>query len=133
MYTENQSWGAGIGHLGIWKDDHIRYRGVAGYASVNLAYYRTTIDGDPGRGVDFNLQGLGLLQSLVFRIQESRFYAGLEYMYFGAETKFDVQTHIRDLPPIESKGSDGGLGALIQYDSWDNIFTPNRGIRAGVL
>ena len=36
--TENGTWGVFGGHLGIWKDDRIRYTGGAGYVSVNLDY-----------------------------------------------------------------------------------------------
>ncbi len=39
MYTENGSWGVVGAHSGVWKEDHIRYLGVAFYGSLNLTYY----------------------------------------------------------------------------------------------
>ncbi len=33
MGTENGTWGAGAYHMGVWKDDTIRYLGAMGYTS----------------------------------------------------------------------------------------------------
>ena len=37
--TENGTWGAGGFHMGIWKEDTIRYVGALFYADVNLDFY----------------------------------------------------------------------------------------------
>ncbi|MCU7960184.1 MAG: hypothetical protein KZQ58_09330 [gamma proteobacterium symbiont of Bathyaustriella thionipta] len=65
--TENGTWFAGGGHLGIWRQDTIRYMGAAGYASVNMDYY-----GNNGqlqqRAIRFNSKALMFLQELKFRV-----------------------------------------------------------------
>ena len=74
-YTENNTWFTGGGYFGFWKDDHIRYRGVTGYADVKLKYY--------GRGdgfldehpAEFTIRAFGFVQQAIFRLGESRLYA----------------------------------------------------------
>ena len=63
-YTENDSWFVGGGHLGIWKDDHVRYTGVLGYADLNLAFYAGN-QSDGFDGFDFEIQGTFIDQELI--------------------------------------------------------------------
>lgn len=58
FYTQNESWAAGIGHLGIWKNDRIRYKIGAGLGSINLDYYGKGIF--PERSRRFNVQLMGI-------------------------------------------------------------------------
>ena len=63
-YTENDSWFVGGGHLGIWKDDHVRYAGVLGYADLNLTFYAGN-QSDGFGGFDFEIQGTFIDQELI--------------------------------------------------------------------
>ena len=79
-YTENKTWLAGAGYFGFWKDDHIRYRGAAGYADVNLKYYGKGGDFLNNHPADFSIKAFGLVQQAIFRIRESRFLIGGKYV-----------------------------------------------------
>ena len=128
MYTANDSWGAGGGHAGFWRDDRIRYRGGLGYASLNLTYY-------PGilvESVDFNLDGAGLMQEISFRVKNTELFLGARYIFAKTTAAIEIPLDSLDLEPWEIDNRVGGLGALASYDSRDNIFTPGKGIQAGI-
>lgn len=71
--TDNGTKFMGGGHLGVWKNDHIRYMGGIGKADVNLTTYRNSRDdgGSSSNGIDFNLDGDFLFQQIQFRLRES--------------------------------------------------------------
>ncbi len=127
--TENNSWLAGGGHFGSWKQDSIRYTGAAGYGSFNLRFYGI----DPDReifddgGLAFNIEGLFLYQELTFRIKESDFFIGGRYTYFNSQTDVDLFGDIPGIPRETLDDSTAGLGLIINYDSRDNILSPNNG------
>jgi hypothetical protein len=74
--TDNDTWAGGGFHFGSWHEDHIRYAGAAGMASVNLKFYgggdvRKTSD-----GLDYNLKGWLLFQQLMFRVSGTHAFVG---------------------------------------------------------
>jgi hypothetical protein len=121
-YTENGTWIAGGGHLGIWKDGNIRYTGFAGLTNVNLDFYV----GD--RPFAFNIDGAFLLQDVKFRLGSSDAFLGAAYSYFDSKTTFDLPGLPEgvDNPMLES--SLAGLAGHLYWDSRDTIFTPNKGV-----
>ncbi len=119
--TENGTWGAGGFHLGIWKEDTVRYVGALGYASVNYDLYGPL---DKPRPV--TVEGAVLLQQLTFRLGESDFFAGANYKMVSSTAKANTP-----LPPPAGNGKEvqsGGASGILEYDSRDNIFTTNRGL-----
>jgi hypothetical protein len=131
MATENGSWGFGGGHLGIWAEDRLRYLGGIGGASVNLKYYGIG-DALGNDGKKYTLSGGGLAQELSARLGVSDFFAGARYTFFRVKSRFDTGEEIPEAGKKEFTSNNGGLGAILGYDSRDNIFTPNRGINAKV-
>jgi hypothetical protein len=132
FYTESSSWAVGGGHFGVWKNGHIRYRGGAGAVSANLSYYREPLLPSGPERLNFNIKAFGLIQEIIFRLGESDFLAGASYGYARTRVEFDVPV---DLPEISDKDFEtdiGGLGAVLYYDTRDNMFTPNSGIYAGI-
>jgi len=124
MGTENGTWGAGGYHMGIWKDDTVRYLGAAGYMSPNLDFYV----GD--QAIPFNLESPFLLQQVIVRLGDSHFFAGGNYKF--SSTKASPDTDI-PLPPLLGNGVEtqaGGASGILEYDSRDNIFTPNIGLNS---
>jgi hypothetical protein len=117
--TENGTWAAGGYHLGIWRDDTIRYRGAAGYADVNIAFYRDS------RALDFNIATPILSQELDFRVGKSDFFLGGRY--FFTSTTATRESGPPGLLPDAVDTRVGGLGLVTRYDNRDNIFSPNRG------
>jgi len=123
--TENGTWAAGAFHLGIWREDTVRYLGGVGYASVNYDLY-----GPAGRGVPVNVEGAGLLQQAMFRMGKSDFFAGANYKLIAATAKAEW---LSTLPPPAGEGVEvvsGGASPILEYDTRDNIFTPNHGINS---
>lgn len=129
LATENGTWGVFGGHLGIWNDDRIRYTGGAGYVSVNLDYYGLVSE-ILGRPFAFNIEGFGLVQDLQFRIADTPLFLGARYVYFQNTVGFERLLPIPGVEPRELDSAIGGLGAVATYDSRDNFFTPNTGIKA---
>ena len=125
MYTESKSWGTFLLHQGIWKDDRIRYLGVAGYISLNMTLYREA----PNLGeqsFDFNMKGAFLIQQMIFRLGETNFFAGGRYSFFKSTSTFlDEEAPI---DPLELDTKTGALGPVLAFDRRDNTFTPNQGM-----
>lgn len=130
--TENSTWAAGGFHFGSWKKDKIRYTGGIVYPSVNLAFYGSDGSSNPilKKGLDYNLEGWFLFQEIVFRIKESNYFLGPRFIYYNADSKFDLP--FDGIPSWQFNVKSYGIGLEAAYDSRDNIFTPNSGIRADI-
>lgn len=115
--TENGTWGAGGFHMGIWKDDTIRYIGAAFYADVNLDFYMPESD-DP---FGFNAKASILYQRLMFRMSDSDFFLGADYTFANSDIDIDSL--------LQEQVNHGAVGIIGQYDTRDNIFTPNKGTK----
>ena len=129
--TNNGSWLVGGGHFARWKDDTIRYDGVAGYGSINLTFY-----GEDGGtlfpdGLKFNGEGFLLQQPLSFRLGSSDFFLGAEYDYSKITTTFDLGISLPpEVPALEFDAQFSSVGAFLYYDTRDTQFTPNDGVEA---
>ena len=129
--TENGTWFAGGGHMGIWKQDNIRYLGGAGYGSINMKYYGRS--GELAkRPVEFNTEALFLVQELKFRLWGSPLFAGLGYNFLDTQNEFETSSliPIPGIPNINFDIRSAGLNLILNYDSRDNIFTPSSGLDA---
>jgi len=129
--TDNGTYLYGGAHMGVWKNDHIRYTGAVAKMNVNMAFY---IDGRSDgfgldNGINFNIDGVFLMQKAQFRLQESNWWIGATYTYVTAENTFQPGAI---LPPrFPDPGFDfdlGGLGFTVKYDSRNSIFTPTSGL-----
>ncbi len=130
--TENETWVAGGFHFGSWKADRIRYTGALAKASVNIAYYGRDENSLLKNGIDYNLDGWGLLQELMFRIQDSDVFLGGKFTFFEATSTFDFGRIPIGIDQWELDFKNVGLGFVFKYDSRDNIFTPSQGIIAEI-
>ena len=135
-YTENDTWFAGGGHLGVWKDDRIRYTGMLGTANVNMKFYG--LNGGEGvsgsRSLEFNTKGDFLLQKILFRAGESNLFAGLKYTWLNTDNTFKTSSILPGLglPDVNFSNTSAGLGLVLFYDGIDNSITPGRGLKAGL-
>jgi len=136
LLTENDSWGGGIFHLHIFKDDRFRYLAGAFYTDLYLDYYGR--DGDlrlPIDHVSYKLDGYYLIQQLAYRLGDSSFYLGANYKYLTYDSKFDfgLDLELPDrFPPLEKTINSGGAGIFVEYDSRNSIFTPDSGVNAKI-
>ena len=127
--TENGTYFIGGGHMGVWKQDRIRYLGGIGYVDVNMDYYgRGGSLGD--RPIHFESQAWGLIQQLQFRLGNTPFFAGVGYRLLDTSNSFDVSglLPIPGVPAIDFDSRTAGLSLVLKYDTRDNIFTPNEGL-----
>ena len=122
--TENGTWGAFGGGMVNFHDDRYRWRGGLGRMSVNLDFY-----GSGGRlgPLAYNLDGWGSVQHGMVRLGDTNAWFVAKWNYFDLKNTFDVPGQSGQFvdPTRHSKAS--GLGVSLEYDSRDNIFTPNRG------
>lgn len=128
--TENGTKLAGLGHLGIWRNNTLRYTGALGAMDINLKFYGGENFPRLSDGVGYNMKGWATFQQLVWKLGASKFWIGPQLIYLDAETGLDAD----DPPPIFEQLSGDvenlGAGLVVQYDSRDNIFTPNSGLQS---
>ena len=142
-YTGNDSWIVGGGHMGFFKQGAVRYMGGAGFGNVNLDFFGT---GDIGftRPVELNTQAGMMLNSLKFKLGNSRFFVGPTQRYVSARIE---PVNLGDLdgsflpPALQPPWQDimtrlmtqdvvlSALGAVIEFDSRDNVFSPHTGYK----
>ena len=129
--TNNGTWLAGGAHLGNWKQDHIRYTGALARASINISFHGSGNERDGGSGLDFNADGWYLLQEVKFRVPESNWFIGGRFDFVDMDIKFDDGDTAPGVPEDNvNHNTLAGLGALLSYDSRDNLFSPSRGMNA---
>lgn len=125
--TSNGTWGTGGFHFGVWGEDSVRYLGALLYADVKLKYYDPYL-GDSD-GIDYSIKGAYLEQELKFRLGKSNVFVGGKYTYFDSTSEFDTSGVLpSEIPSLNFDLRDGAIQALIEYDSRDNVFTPESGI-----
>jgi hypothetical protein len=129
--TENGTWGTGLFHFGVWREDTYRYTGALMRNKVNLTFYGFG-DDDSGfdYGVDYTMDGWFFLQKLTRRVKDTNFYIGGKYGYVYLDNSFSTEIEIPGLTDETFLFRTGGLGVVAEYDGRDNIFTPNRGIKS---
>ncbi len=121
-YTENGTWAAGAAHFHTWGGDRIRYLGAIAKVDANLEYF-----GVSNQARAYELQGFALIQQVLFRVADSRWYVGPRYVYADTSATFKFGDTASELGAIE-KNQRIGMGAIvIDYDSRDNFFFPSRG------
>lgn len=122
--TENGTRVAAAYHLGFWKEDTIRSTSAVGAVNVNMNFYLRDI------GIDINLKGYAAYQELMFRIADSNFFLGGNYLYIDIESKKNNEELPILNPLFEHEFKMGALSAVAQYDTRDTIFTPSKGLFA---
>lgn len=122
--TENGTLFGAAYHLGFWKEDTIRTTTAVGAMDVNMNFYLRDL------GIDMNLKGYMAYQEVMFRMQESDFFLGGNYLYVDIDSKRnDGDLPILD-PLFEHEFKMGALAVVAQYDTRDTIFTPSEGLFA---
>ena len=132
--TDNGTSLFGAAHSGIWKDDHIRYLGALAQADVKLKFYPNIGPQNASDdGIRFNVDGTFFYQQLQFRLRESNWWLGGNFLYINAENTFDLGGDPD--PGLHNPLDDfeqGGVGAFIEYDGRNTTFSPSKGLK-GIL
>ena len=128
-YTQNNTWFAGAGYLGFWKDDRVRYRGVMGYADVKLKYY-----GEGGgylskNPVKFRIRAYILLQQAIGRLGKSHFFLGGKYLFLKNKVTLFYENDKDWLDPRDFDFTASGIGLIGEYENFNMILSPSKGWR----
>ncbi|MEH6565264.1 MAG: BamA/TamA family outer membrane protein [Halopseudomonas sp.] len=138
--TNNGSKGGGLGHLGFWKDDSLRYKGFLLYSDFNLDFYslgNLNLD----RPVELNISGPLLLQQLTWRVPDSNWFVGGRQLYRHVDASLAGGENAPTLAnpvlnerlqaflnsDLDRKITTSGLGLLLEYDSRNNPMGPTLG------
>ncbi|RFM27309.1 BamA/TamA family outer membrane protein [Deminuibacter soli] len=129
-YTVNNTWMLGGFRSGTFIKARIKYLVGGGYANVNMSYYRTLpVLGE--KEFKFNFRAVPIMLQAIKRIGYSHWYAGLKYLFLKTDATYKGD-HL--LPPDFVKDHDyksliSQLGAIVELDNRDNVFTPNNGLK----
>ena len=137
LVSANKSWGGLAFRSGTLIKSRIKYMIGGGYINLNMSYYKTVPElGE--REMKFNIKSLPVMLQGIKRIHFSKWYAGLRYFFMHSNVSFDSKgyspdslAHLRDTlgSLLESTNTLSQLSGIIELDSRDNIFTPDRGIK----
>jgi hypothetical protein len=128
-YTQNKTWFVGAGYFGFWKDDHIRYRGAGGYGDIHLKYYGKGdgfLNDNPAK---FTINVYGFIQQAIFRLKNSNFLLGGKYVFAKTRVTAFEDSKLPWIDPKEFDFTNSGIGAIGEFENFDNIFSPNKGFR----
>ncbi len=131
-YTQNNTWFAGAGYIGFWKQDRIRYRGALGYADVKLKYYVQEEGFLNEHPVNFRIKPYLLLQQVVFRLKNSNFMIGGKYILTLATVTLFDDSDMEWINPKDLDFTNSGIGLIGEFESFDNILSPTKGWRIHV-
>ena len=134
--TGNDSWFAGGGHMGFFKQGDIRYTAGGGYGDVNLDFYGFG-DINLSKPIEIKTKASMVLQKLKFKLPNTRWFLGVSQQYVSAEISPNSLGQLDEvLPPdwseelrkiLTKRITTSSVGLIAEYDSRDNIFTPRQG------
>jgi len=120
--TSNGTWLVGGGYVGFWKEDKIRYRGVAGYGNVALDFYLLG-----SKSVRVNLNTFLFLQQANFRLGKSDFFLGAKYQL--AKITIPIFKDSELIDPIDLESWNSGISFITEFDNLNNFLSPTKGAR----
>lgn len=128
-YTANKTWMLAGFRSGTLIKSRIKYIIGGGYGNINLSFYKT-FDQLAEKELKFNIKVLPLFLQASKRIGFSRWYAGPKYLFLKTDVKYNGDKRLDSLgKTLEVNSTVSQLGALIELDKRDNIFTPDRGLK----
>lgn len=129
LYTVNGTWGGLAFRSGTLIKSSIKYTIGGGYINLNMAFYETFAQlGE--RKLNFNFKASPFFVQAIKRIRFSHWYAGFKYLLLHTDVRYAGDSIFESLgKPLESKSIISQLGAIIELDNRDNIFTPDKGIK----
>jgi len=128
--TQNGTWlGAGGGMVSF--DDHrYRWRGGIARLSANLDFFG--LGGNLPAAIAYNADGWASIQQGMVRLGDSDAWLVARWNYFDLKNRFDIESDAGRGGSIVRSSKSSGLGASLEFDSRDNIFTPSSGWKGGV-
>jgi hypothetical protein len=124
-YTANGTWLVAGGAAGTIKKWRANYRIGLGYANVNMEFYKEVQSGDE-ISFEFNMKTIPIFGQFTKQIGKSSWSTGLNYLFLKTEL---IRTNAEFHTPKEVNSNVSRLGLLVEYDSRDNLYTPDKGFR----
>ncbi|MDF2191592.1 BamA/TamA family outer membrane protein [Paraflavitalea sp. CAU 1676] len=126
-YTANNTWILGGFRSGTFVKSRIKYTVFGAYANVNMSFYRT-FDRLGEKELKFNFKTIPAMLQATKRIGYSHWYAGFKYLFLKTDATYEGDTSLSNLVKnMEFSSIISQLGAIIELDNRDNIFSPDRG------
>lgn len=130
LYTDTDTWVAGIAQTTYLKKDRYRANGIVAFYNLNIDFYGIGSDaGDNDRSIPINQSGGYFKPEFLIRIREN-VYLGGQYRLIKIITKLHGSKNTaiaREIPEIKTDMISSGVGLIFNYDSRDNKFNPNGG------
>ena len=128
LYTANGTWGVYGGHYGSYLDDRLRVALFTAWLDINLYFFLNDPTGKE-RQLKFNFQGLPLYASIAYKLGKSKWYAGVNYLFYKNEITLKTDLDIPAFDSLQMNDQLGGLGINVYRQDFDNAFTPNKGTK----
>ncbi len=129
MYTNTDSWFAGIFHDDYWAGDRYRFAGFLGYGDLNLKYYGIGDNPYLSRNpLNYELRAFFFTPKIQIRIPSTNhWFAGVQYLLIDSDVLFRTSQIHPILPDIRGHILSAGLGLLVTFDSRDDNYYPTSG------
>lgn len=129
LYTVNNTWLVAGFRSGTFVKSRIKYLIGGAYGDINMNFYRT-FDQLGEKKLKFNFKTLPLFVQAIKRIGHSHWYFGLKYLFLKTDVSYAGDTILNGLAKeFESDKVVSQLGTVIELDTRDNVFTPDKGIK----
>jgi hypothetical protein len=130
LYTVNGSWLTAVFKRGTLIKSRIKYTIGGAYGDINMAFYRT-IPQLGEKKFEFSIKTLPVFLQSIKRISRSNWYAGIKYLFLKADVEYKGDSSLTPdfVKPQEYSSTISQLGAVIELDNRDNVFTPDNGIK----
>ncbi|WP_439183528.1 BamA/TamA family outer membrane protein [Carboxylicivirga taeanensis] len=132
--TQNKTWGAAAFHTHVFGENRVRTTTALILPKVRYDYYGNNSELLSKHPVTVKLNSWGIFQQAQVRISDSKFYAGLAYMYFKSNVSLDT---IPGKPllnlllkRLNTNSVISTVKPMVVYDSRNNNFTPTKGINS---
>jgi hypothetical protein len=122
--TNNGTGALGVGHVNSFRNDTIRFTGVAAFADLFSTFYLFD------QPLEFNLKGTFFNADAKFRLGGSDFFLGGGFSYLSADSSFALDRLI-DVPPIigviGGELKDIGVLGKFLWETRDDVLYPTDG------
>lgn len=130
MYTANKSWLAGAFRSATLVKPKILYRGFAAYGDMNLSFYANNLPNRKDEEFKLNFKSTIFYTQWLKQFNNAKWSAGPQYLFLNSKINLpDFNLPPPFVDPKDIKSTISQLGAALQFDGRDNIFTPDKGVR----
>ena len=131
-YTVNNTWLFAGFRSGTLIKSRIKYIIGGGFSNINLSFYKN-FDQSGEQELKFNIGMLPLFLQASKRIGFSKWYVGPKYLFLKTDVQYKGDKPLDSLgKTLEVNSTVSQLGAIIEIDKRDNIFTPDKGLKVHV-